>query len=290
MTVYYHRKTQEYIEEQEVGGKALHFLYKTAFGRLLLKQLIRPGFSNWKASRNNRTASIKKIAPFIEKYQIDLTEATRQEFTSFNDFFTRELTPSARPINENFSAVIAVSDGKVFHYSITEKAEFQIKNSLYTLADLLQDKAAAELFEGGTCLVYRLAMDDYHRYCYPADGKKLAEKKITGKLHTIRPIAHQYTKVFSENTRAWQLLDTKDFGKILYIEIGAMLVGKIHDHGYEKFLKGQEKGFFEYGASSIIVCYQKNQVTIDSDILLQNQNGREVQVRLGEKVGERNVE
>ena len=285
MVAIYNRKTQEIDTEVEVGGKAVVFLYETALGRLLLKALIHPAFSRLKAARNNTQHSAQKIQPFVEKYHIHLNEAEKTTFDSFNDFFTRRLRPDARPISEEETAIIAVADSKLMTYPISRDGVFQVKKRAYTLQELIQDERVAEQFMGGTCLVYRLAMDDYHRYCYPDKGKKLAARVIPGVLHSVRPIAHQHARVFSENTRHWQLLETTHSGRILYMEVGAMLVGKIHDHGAVTFVKGQEKGYFSYGGSSIVICYQKDCLKIDEDIVAANQKGLEVQVSYGEKVG-----
>lgn len=285
MAVIYNRKTQETYTEAEVGGKAVAFLYETMIGRLLLKPLIHPAFSRFKALRNNTRRSARKIKPFVEKYHISLNEAEKTTFHSFNDFFTRRLRPDARPISEEEAAVIAVADSKVMTYPISKNGIFHVKKRDYTLQELICDEQVAAQFMGGTCLVYRLAMDDYHRYCYPDSGRKLAARAIPGVLHSVRPIAHQHARVFSENTRHWQLLETTHSGRVLYMEVGAMLVGKIHDHGAVSFVKGQEKGYFAYGGSSIVICYQKNHVKIDEDIVTANQRGWEVQVSYGEKVG-----
>lgn len=285
MTLIYDRKLKETYTEAEVGGRVVTFLYETALGRFLLKPLLNPAFSNFKAARNNTKRSVRKIKPFVEKYHINLDEAEQTTFQSFNDFFTRRLRPDARPISEAKTTVIAVADSKLMTYSISESGVFQIKNRSYTLNELIRDTRVAEQFIGGTCLVFRLAIDDYHRYCYPDAGKKLAARMIPGMLHSVRPLAHAHARVFSENTRHWQLFETENFGRVLFMEVGALLVGRIHDHGATVFTKGQEKGYFSYGGSSIVVCYQKNQVKIAEDIAAANREGLEVRVSYGEKVG-----
>lgn len=281
----YNRQTEDFYEELEVGGKTLKFLYGTSLGRIILRPLIQPAFSNWKARLNNTKRSIKKIQPFVEKYDIDLTESERNSFHSFNAFFTRRLKPSVRPIATATDQLIAVADSKLMVYPITRAGVFKIKGQSYTLEELVRDNDVAGQFQGGHCFVYRLTMDDYHRYCYPDAGKKVAGQYIPGVLHSVRPLAHRHTRVFSENTRQWQLLETEHFGRILFIEVGAMLVGKIHDHGITQFKKGQEKGYFAYGGSSIVVCYEKDTIMLDEDISSHNHKGIEVKVRYGEKVG-----
>lgn len=286
MGQYYDRVSGQIHNEREVGGSTLRFLYRTAMGRLLLKRLVGPGFANWKARRNDRSASRKKIAPFAAKYGVKLEEGQLAEYPNFNAFFTRKLKVGARPVDQRPDSVIAVADAKVRVQALTEETEFSVKESHYTLAELLQDEETARLFKGGTCWIYRLAMDDYHRYCYPDSGSVVKEKRIEGILHTVRPLAHRYTKVFTENTRVWQLLETEHMGKVLYCEVGAMLVGRIHNHGHHRFVKGQEKGYFGYGASSIVVCFQADHVRADADIAEQSAQDMEVKVKYGEKVGE----
>lgn len=281
----YNRQTKGFYEEAEVGGKSLKLLYETFLGRMMMQFLVRPAFSNWKAQLNNTKRSMKKIQPFVEKYDIDLNESERNSFRSFNDFFTRRLKPSARPIATAVNHVMAVADSKLMAYPISSTGVFNVKGQNYTLEELVRDKDVAQPFQGGHCLVYRLTMDDYHRYCYPDSGKKVSGKSIPGVLHSVRPLAHRHARVFSENTRQWQLLETEHFGRILFIEVGAMLVGKIHDHGLAKFKKGQEKGYFAYGGSSIVVCYEKEKILLDADISSHNHEGREVKVQYGEKVG-----
>lgn len=281
----YNRQTKTFYEEVEVGKKSLKFLYETSLGKIILRPLIKPFFSNWKARINDTKQSVKKIQPFVKKYGIDLTESERNSFHSFNDFFTRRLQPSARPIATAENHVIAVADSKLMVYPITNEGTFNIKDQNYTLEELVRDKSVASQFQGGDCFVYRLTLDDYHRYCYPDAGKKIGGKYLRGVLHSVRPLAHRHVRVFSENTRLWQLLQTRNFGRILFVEVGAMLVGKIHDHGHTQFIKGQEKGYFAYGGSTIVVCYEKGKIILDADILSYNHNGIEVKVHYGEKVG-----
>lgn len=286
MSYYYDRASREVRSEKEMGGRTLRFLYRTPVGRFFLKGLVGPGFANWEARRNDRPASRKRIAPFAAKYGVKLEEAAGPQFPNFNAFFTRKLKPGAHPVDQAPDSVIAVADAKLKVEKLTADSEFSVKGSHYTLAELLQDEEAARLFKGGSCWIYRLAMDDYHRYCYPDNGLVLKEKRIKGVLHTIRPLAHSYTKVFAENTRVWQLLETERLGKVLYCEVGAMLVGRIHDHGHRQFEKGQEKGYFGYGGSTIVLCFQEGSVQVDADIVAQNKRDLEVQVKYGEKVGE----
>ena len=122
--------------------------------------------------------------------------------------------------------------------------------------------------------MYRLSVDDYHRYCHIDDGELVYDKVIKGKLHTVRPISSRY-KVFKENQREYMILNTENLGEMIYMEVGAMQIGKINNHDLSEFKKGQEKGYFSYGASTIVIIVQNNKVKIDDDILKMNKKNIE---------------
>jgi phosphatidylserine decarboxylase len=67
-----------------------------------------------------------------------------------------------------------------------------------------------------------------------------------------------------------------------------MLVGKIvPTHDSTTFRKGDEKGYFEFGGSSIVLLLKKDAIQIDSDILDCSAKGIETKVNLGERIGEK---
>jgi phosphatidylserine decarboxylase len=131
--------------------------------------------------------------------------------------------------------------------------------------------------------VFRLTVDDYHRFGFPDSGRVVSRKKIKGKLHTVSPVSRNH-KIYQENTRNVCILNTDNFGTIAYIEVGAMLVGRIRDHGDDVFAKGQEKGYFEPGGSTVIMLVKD--IKMDEDIMKQSVSGIETKVRYGERIGE----
>jgi phosphatidylserine decarboxylase len=133
-------------------------------------------------------------------------------------------------------------------------------------------------------LVYRLTQDDCHRYIYLDSGEEIEHKYIKGKLHTVRPISSKY-KVFSQNSREYSVIKTKNFGQVVQIEIGALLVGKIVNYKKEQFNKFDEKGYFEYGGSTIIQLFKENTIFIDEDIINKSKENIETKVEIGEKIG-----
>ena len=150
----------------------------------------------------------------------------------------------------------------------------------------MKNKELADEFIGGNLLIFRLTVDDYHRYSYPASGKKGKNIHIKGVFHTVNPIALEKYNFYKRNSREYTVLDTIEFGKMIMVEVGAIMVGKIKNHHQEyEFKRGEEKGYFEFGGSTIVLITKDN-IKIDDDIISNTNNGDESIVKLGEKVGE----
>ncbi len=266
----------------------LHFLYHTAIGRLLLKPLCAPWLSEKAGAFLNTGISRILIDPFVKKNGIDLSEYESDHFRCFNDCFSRQIKPGRRPICLKAEALIAPCDGLLSVYPIREGSVFPVKQSFYTIEDLLNRDPCAKDFEGGTCLVFRLCVNHYHRYCYPDDARKGKNVFIPGRLHTVRPVALAARPVFVQNSREYTLLQTQNFGEVLQMEVGAMLVGKIknYESGEATVKRGQEKGMFLYGGSTIILLLANDQVRLRKEITEASAQGREFPVKMGEQIGE----
>ena len=176
----------------------------------------------------------------------------------------------------------------------------EIKGNLYSIEKILK-APCPEFLKGGTLLVFRLSLPDYHRYIFPARGKLLRTKKIKGRLDSVRKEAAHF-KAFSENKREISLLELNGMGKILHVEVGAMLVGHIHNHvkvesifdgGVHKnrkqkteyrFKAGEEKGYFSLGGSTIVEILN-NKIVIDEDLFENTNKGLEAKLEIGERIG-----
>jgi phosphatidylserine decarboxylase len=278
---YYDRKQGVEVEEIEYQKRSLSFLYNTNLGRLLLKVCIaRPWFSKFQAKYQNSAISKKDIKPFVEKYQVDIDAKTLKEFNSFNEFFTRS-KPRGHAVNN--SELISAADSKLSFFPITDDLRLRIKQSNYSIAEILDDQEMAANFAGGTCLIHRLAVSDNHRYIQIDNGRTISHKKINGELHTIRPISSKFN-VYARNAREVSFLETEHLGIMAYVEVGALLVGKIKNHNKEFFNRNDEKGYFEFGGSTIIILLNKN-IKIDNDIVRMNDMGIETLVEAGERIG-----
>lgn len=267
-------------------ARSQSFFYRKLFGRFILKFLIRPWVSKVGGWYMNRKASLKRIPKFVKENNLNLDDYELDGIKCFNDFFTRKIKDGARNIDFTLNHLISPADSKLSAYKIEENSVFCIKDSYYRVEDLVKDKSIAEEFKDGYCLIFRLTVDDYHRYCYPDSGEKSKNIHIKGVFHTVNPIALERYNIYKRNTREYTILETDNFGKMIQIEVGALMVGKIKNHHQEyTFKKGEEKGMFLFGGSTIVLLVKD--VVIDDDIIYNTQNGNETVVKYGEKIGQK---
>lgn len=228
------------------------------------------------------------ISSFVKKNGIDLSEYESVKYHSFNDCFTRRIRDGKRPLPEDPERLFAPCDALLSAYSIDKDTSFEVKGSTYTVSRLLQNEALAARYEGGACLVFRLCVHHYHRYLYIDNGVKGDNVHIKGRLHTVRPIALAARPVFTENAREYTIMDSEHHGALTQIEVGAMLVGKIKNHhGASAFSRGEEKGMFLYGGSTIILLIEKDHAHKISPCFFEaTQKGEEREIRMGEPLDE----
>ena len=281
----------------------LRFLYDSPVGRACLRMLIRPWPSRLAGAFLNTGLSRLMIPGFIRRNDMDMSDYVLRPYRSFNDFFTRELKPGARSLDADEQALMAPCDARLSVYSIGKDNLFRVKGQAYTVADLLgfsggsdgpqdeddplSDLLALELsLQGGTALVFRLCVDDYHRYVYFDDGAQGEHVHIPGEFHTVRPAALARVRVLARNSREFCVLETAHFGRCIQVEVGAMMVGRIRNHRAScAFRRGEEKGMFLFGGSTVVVLLGPEAVTLRPDAEAIRDQDTEIQVRLGEAIG-----
>ena len=262
---------------------SVRFLYNTAFGRFILKLLIRPTISKIAGKFLSSFLSRPMVSRFIKKNNVDMSAFSEQKYKSFNAFFTRKREDLE--ISEDKNRLISPCDAFLSIYKIDENKTFNIKKSTYSIEQLLDDKELAEKFKDGTCFIFRLTPKHYHRYCYSCSGKATADKKIKGKLHCVRPIAYTQFPVFSQNSRELVCIDTENLGTIVQMEVGALIVGKIKNHDNSQYAtQGKEKGYFEFGGSTIIVLTEKNDLKLNEKHLSIIDTEQEIDINIGDLI------
>ena len=234
--------------------------------------------------------SVPLIQPFIRCNNINIEEYETCRYSSFNEFFTRKIKKGRRDFSVKEEDLCSPCDAKLGVYKIGENSTFMVKGTYYNMESLLKSHKLAQYYKGGTLCIFRLCVDDYHRYAYIDEGKQKKNYKIPGVLHTVNPVACGKYPVYKENSREFSILYSKNFGKVLMMEVGAMLVGRICNYNDETHaIRGQEKGRFEYGGSTVILAFAKDKVAIDKEILDNSRYGFETVVQMGSVIGKKAV-
>lgn len=273
-------------EEENVQDRFLKLLYSTFLGRVKLKFLTKPWISKLGGTFLSSPFSKCMIRRFIEKNNIDMENYEEVSYRSYNDFFTRKIKQGKRPLPEDEKILFSPCDCKVSAYPINQGTTFMVKDTEYTVESLVRNRKIARHFQGGYALILRLTVDDYHRYCYIDDGEKSANYFIPGVYHTVNPIANDYVPIYKENAREFTMMKTKHFGDVVQMEVGALMVGRIVNHHENYYMtRGEEKGYFEFGGSTIVLLVRKEHVAIRPELLERTADLCETKVRQGEPLG-----
>ncbi len=291
---YFNRELGQLEEEKVYGDGAVKWMYQTTSGRLLTRILIKPLVSVVYGYLQSLGFSKFKIPGFIEQFEIQMEEYLPEEgrslddpYSSFNKFFIRKFKDGKRDFVNTPGEMPAFSEARYFGYeSMNESQSIPVKGKFLGAKALLNSTKWEGVFEDGPLLLARLCPVDYHRFHYPDSGKVLDYYKVSGKLHSVNPIAlKEFADVFSDNVREVTILETENFGKLAYVEVGAMMVGKIVQTGNLKdFKRGDEKGYFLFGGSTVIVLGEKGKWVPDKDVLDYTQKGIETYQKIGSKI------
>ncbi len=288
----YNRKNKQYDVEQVAGGSLLDALYTTGRGKIGLELLVkRKIYSALTGFFCDRKISRKTIKGFADKFSIDINECENrlEDFNSFNDFFARKLKPSARNFDIAEEKLLSPGDGRLQAWeNIDTEKLLQIKGMTYSLSELLQNEKLAREYNGGTYLILRLCPVDYHRFHFFDSGKCMETRKVKGEYYSVNPVAlRKIPELYCRNKREYSIFQTDNFGDVLFIEVGATSVGSIiQTYTPGKCVsRGEEKGFFKFGGSTVLLIFKKNMVKIDDDIIQQTAEGFETRVLAGEAIG-----
>ncbi len=273
------------VPEQMPLHGFLRFCYRTVPGRVLLRLVRSKACSRLMGAYMNSRLSVGRVKKAIREQKPDLTQFEQDSFRSFNAYFTRKRREEIFPFCHDESRLCSPADSRLTVVPLQGDRAFPVKQAPYTVSELLQDEAEAKRYAGGHALVFRLCPTDYHRYAYPDDGQEVSCKTIPGTLHTVSPVALETVPVFHRNSREVTILETVHFGRIAFIEVGALLVGRICNRHRERFRRGEEKGYFAYGGSTVVLLVQPNRLQPDEDLLRNSANGIETFVRSGEAIG-----
>lgn len=228
------------------------------------------------------------IRRFVAAYGVDLSQAARGigEFASFNDFFTRELKPGARPLADAERFILSPADGAVSQLGpVSGGRIIQAKGRDYSVAEILGCGAEeAARFEGGSFITIYLSPKDYHRVHMPAAGTLAGTTYIPGDLYSVNTAtAAGVDRLFARNERLSCRFDGPD-GHFASIMVGAMIVAGIdtvwpnrfRTHASapvhedfagqgRSFAAGDEMGRFYLG-STVVLLFEPGRVAWRDDL------------------------
>lgn len=290
MAIYIVERKSEKVREEIVYGEAvLQLVYKkTIFSKCLCAFVAKLPLASYLFGLWQKTPfSKRQIKPFVKKFEVNLAEALSPNFTNFNDFFIRKLKPNARPISSDL--VVAPADGRYFVFeNISLNQEIYVKGKKLSLSKLLgEDEKKASRYVGGSLLLARLAPPDYHRFHFPVDCVPGPAKKIGGYLFSVNPIALQKNiSYLTENKRVVVNLKTKELGDVAFIAVGATSVGTINFtyRAGKEYKKGDELGYFAFGASMCIVLFEPGKLTLAKDLKQHTARGMETLCQMGDSL------
>jgi len=285
---YFNRDTKSYETEQVYGESFLRWTYGNPLGAIALETLVkRRFFSAWYGKRMSTPQSASRVAPFIANYHLDPADFAdpSDSFGSFNEFFYRKLNPQARPIDPDDSIAVFPADGRHLGFERASAIEgVFVKGQKFDLPELLGDTTLASRYADGTLILSRLCPVDYHRFHFPVAGTPTETRLIEGPLFSVSPIALRKRLAYLwTNKRPLTQLQTRQFGTVLLLEIGATCVGTIHQTFTpgKPAEKGAEKGYFAFGGSSTITIFEPGTVQLAADLRDHSSRLTELYAKIG---------
>ncbi|SEA17065.1 phosphatidylserine decarboxylase [Flavobacterium gillisiae] len=285
---YYDRESGELKTEKVAAEKWLVWLYNNPIGEATLWTLVkRKLVSSIYGTMMDRPSSTKKIQRFIEEFDIDMNVFEKQEYHSFNDFFTRKINNIARPIDTTATSTVSPADGKILAYADISNSDFIVKGYRFDVSSFLNNAELAKKYIDGSLVIIRLAPADYHRYHFPVSGSVSPNTKIDGDYYSVNPLAlRKMTEIFCLNKREYSVVSNPVFGDVVMAEVGATMVGSmVQTYSGDVVNKGDEKGYFKFGGSTVVLLFEKNKINIDADLLSNTLKGIETSAKQGERIG-----
>ncbi|CAI4214474.1 unnamed protein product [Parascedosporium putredinis] len=247
--------------------------------------------------REAKPSSKRQIKGFVDAYHINMNDFEPSDidaYDSFESFFIRHHTPESRPIYEETdpTKAVVVADSRVVTYeSVPKLRKLWVKGRNFSMAELTMDMELGDHFADSAVASFRLSPQDYHRYHSPVSGKIKLFRSIPGDYYQVDPVAlRSDVDILTRNHREFVVINSEEFGDVLFVAIGATDVGtvQIHDRWQRpgaKISKGEELGKFQFGGSSIIVAFDQNRIQFDQDLIDMSNQEVQVSVEMGMSLG-----
>lgn len=286
---YRDRASGAIVAERVFGERALRFLYEGGLRGTLARTALRRPLASKLYGLVQRSAFLtrSKVEKFAADVGIDPREAEKplSEYRSIDDFFSRRLKAEARPIDETPGHLISPADARVLVAPRLEGELLPVKGARITLDELVGDAALAKRYRGGSAVIFRLAVADYHRFHFPDTGRATEWRELGRALDSVHPIALASGARSFANKRHVSELESDHFERLLLVEVGALCVGDIvQTYSPGPVRKGVEKGYFRFGGSTVVLVAEPGALQIDEDLVKTTEQGLETLVRMGTRI------
>lgn len=280
------RRAGKLVEEMSYDHTAT---YESEPQRSVMQWLKSHPLFDWVvAAYENTRWSAREIQPFIRKHNIDMSEFEHREYRSFAEFFDRRFRPGARKFPSAASEMGSFAEARYLAWNRLEAGQnFPVKGYSLNAEQILGHAQRARPFVGGPVMLARLAPADYHHVHYPDDGRTVSQHQLGGRLWTVNWHALQNKPdILFSNERTVNILETGNFGRLAFVEVGALSVGRIVQvhPPKEPFQRGEEKSVFRFGGSAIVVFGEPGMWQPSDDLVEHTKEGVETLVRLGETI------
>ncbi|RKP10319.1 phosphatidylserine decarboxylase-domain-containing protein [Thamnocephalis sphaerospora] len=237
--------------------------------------------------------SVSDIPRFVDEFQLDMSDYVRpniNQYKTFNDFFTREIKDSARPVGDlsNPRAFSSPADARTVVFpSVKLAQQLWIKGKRFTTSQLLDLKDSPNSYDNATLVVSRLAPQDYHCFHAPVSGTIMRMHNVTGEYYTVNPLAvRRNVNVFTENVRVIMEIQRQNGQKVQTAYIGATLVAsmRMNVRVGQWVNRGDKIGCFAFGGSTIVTLAHGLQ--FDNDLVQHTMDELETLVTARSRIGE----
>jgi phosphatidylserine decarboxylase len=262
-------------------------------------------FTHWisRLARHNFNAfrepcSTKKIRAWAAKHGIAEKgwEKPIEEYESIDAFFTRRyaggpvhgtaVTP--RPLHATSPA-----EGTVMGFSsVARMQELLVKQKRFSLASAGVPTEFLEELEGGSAFVFKLDVDNMHRFFAPCSGRIAARVDHLEPLrasHSIRPMSLKGGwRILTENRRVVLVVESPTIGNVAMMIVGGIAVDSVEVKESvrvgSKVEQGEELGTFHLGGSAVVLFLPRGQLKVRPEIEVASLCGAEFVVRVGDVV------
>ncbi|KAI1174400.1 Phophatidylserine decarboxylase-domain-containing protein [Nemania sp. FL0916] len=216
---------------------------------------------------------------FEDMYVCD-PRAKHYGYTSWDDFFTRPLHPSARPTaspaDNNIIANACESTPYALARQVSLRSKFWIKSQPYSILDILAHDPLSIHFSSGTIYQAFLSALSYHRWhspvrgrivrCYVQEGTYFSEPLFPAaadprlyeiNVHGFRA-SQAYLTALATRAVVFIQADNPDIGLMAFVAVGMDEVStcEITVQQGQRVEKGEQLGMFHFGGSSHCLLFR----------------------------------